>query len=45
MTELFFIVDAIKAHRPMRRRFIERLLHRVGLSRSKAKTAASRWVM
>lgn len=45
MTELFFAFSAIKAHRPMRRRFIERLLKRLGVSRRKATTIASRWVL
>ncbi|WP_179188502.1 hypothetical protein [Hydrogenophaga sp. IBVHS2] len=45
MTELFFAFSAIKAHQPMRRRFIERLLKRLGVSRRKATTIASRWVL
>jgi len=44
MTELVFAFNAFKAHRPMRRRFIERLLKRLGVSRRKATTIASRWV-
>ncbi len=45
MTELFFTFNVIKAHQPMRRRYVERLLKRWGVSRRKATTIASRWVL